>query len=73
MGCVDAVVIFDEDTPEQMLKRIRPDVLVKGGDYTLSKVAGREYAGEVRLVRYMEGYSTTALINKIITNEEAAT
>lgn len=58
---VDLVVIFEEDTPWELLRRLRPDFLVKGGDYRLSEVVGREFAGEVRLVPRLEGYSTSAL------------
>ncbi|MCD2435820.1 D-glycero-beta-D-manno-heptose-7-phosphate kinase [Acidaminococcus sp. NSJ-142] len=65
LACVDAVVFFSEDTPTNLIARIRPDILVKGGDYTPEQVAGREYAGQVRILPFKEGYSTTGVIAKI--------
>lgn len=65
LSCVDGVVIFSEDTPEKLLSRIRPDILVKGGDYKIEDVAGRQYAGEVKIIPFVKGYSTTSLIHKI--------
>lgn len=62
---VDAVVIFDEDTPLQLVAAIRPDILVKGGDYRVEQVVGREYAGRVEIVPFWEGYSTTGVIDRI--------
>ncbi len=65
LACVDAVVLFDEDTPTNLIEKIRPDILVKGGDYKPEEVAGREYAGEVRIIEFEEGYSTTGVVEKI--------
>ncbi|MFH1726692.1 MAG: adenylyltransferase/cytidyltransferase family protein [Elusimicrobiota bacterium] len=65
LACVDAVTSFGEDTPESLLEKLRPDVLVKGADYTVDQVAGRRYAGRVALVRLKKGYSTTSLIGRI--------
>ena len=65
LACVDAVVIFHEDTPARLIKLVRPDILVKGGDYRPDQVAGREYAGKVEIIELEEGYSTTGLINQI--------
>ena len=62
---VDEVVIFDEDTPEKLLSLIKPDILVKGGDYKAEEVAGRQYAGKVEILPFVAGYSTTRLIQKI--------
>lgn len=66
LECVDHVVVFDEDTPHELLRRLRPDVLVKGGTYTLEQVVGREiveaYGGIVRVVGAVPGVSTTELI-----------
>ena len=62
---VDYVVVFDEETPYELLQRIRPDVLTKGADYALDQVVGRELAGEVRLIRLLEGRSTTRTIRTI--------
>jgi D-beta-D-heptose 7-phosphate kinase/D-beta-D-heptose 1-phosphate adenosyltransferase len=58
---VDLVVIFTEPTPRELLKELRPDFLVKGDDYRLDQVEGREFAGEVRLIPRLEGYSTSSL------------
>jgi len=65
MSCVDYVVIFDEDTPQELLSQLRPDILVKGADYKLEEVVGREFVKKVVLIDYLKGYSTTNLINKI--------
>jgi rfaE bifunctional protein nucleotidyltransferase chain/domain len=66
---VEAVIIFDEETPEKLIEALRPDVLVKGGDYTEDQIAGasfvRSYGGEVVILPYIPGYSTTSLIQKI--------
>ncbi len=62
---VDGVVIFGEDTPEELLSHLKPDILVKGGDYKPEEVAGRQYAGRVEILSFVEGYSTTGLISKI--------
>ncbi|KJS32118.1 MAG: hypothetical protein VR64_08405 [Desulfatitalea sp. BRH_c12] len=70
LECVDLVVHFDEDTPIQLIKAIRPDILVKGSDYTPDKVVGKEvveaYGGCVKLVDLIQGYSTTQLTRKVI-------
>lgn len=59
LNCVDQVIIFDEDTPYDLIKRINPDIITKGGDYTFKhNVVGHDLA-EVVLIPYVEGYSTT--------------
>lgn len=65
LAAVDYVVIFAEDTPYELLAQLRPDVLVKGGDYQLEEVVGREFAQEVKLIDFVDGYSTTRLIQKM--------
>ena len=66
---VDYVVIFDEDTPYELIKKIQPDVLVKGGDYNPDNVVGKDIVeargGELKLLHFVEGKSTTNIINKI--------
>lgn len=62
---VDYVVKFSDDTPHELIKMLRPDVLVKGGDYAGKKVVGSEFAGELKLVDFVEGKSTTSTIEKI--------
>ena len=63
---VDAVALFGEDTPTELIKKIRPDILVKGGDYKKEEVAGREYARAVEILPFKEGYSTTGIVEKIV-------
>ncbi len=58
---VDEVRIFDEDTPERLLAELRPTILVKGGDYKPEQVLGREHAGEVVIIPFVEGNSTTSI------------
>ncbi|WP_456470182.1 D-glycero-beta-D-manno-heptose 1-phosphate adenylyltransferase, partial [Caminibacter sp.] len=62
---VDYVVIFEEDTPYELIKKIKPDVLVKGKDYEGKKVVGSDIAGEVKLIEFVEGRSTTSIIKKV--------
>ncbi|MGN6601014.1 MAG: D-glycero-beta-D-manno-heptose 1-phosphate adenylyltransferase [Ginsengibacter sp.] len=66
---VDAVVIFDEETPIELIKMIKPDVLVKGGDYTIETMVGAEEVladgGRVEFIPFREGFSTTNIIKKI--------
>jgi D-beta-D-heptose 7-phosphate kinase/D-beta-D-heptose 1-phosphate adenosyltransferase len=68
LEAVDLVVLFEEDTPIQLITQIRPDVLVKGADYTREQVVGHEiveaYGGEVRLVDILPGFSTTSLVDR---------
>jgi D-beta-D-heptose 7-phosphate kinase/D-beta-D-heptose 1-phosphate adenosyltransferase len=65
---VDGVCVFDEDTPEALIRAVQPDVLVKGAEYTLDQVAGRqvvqERGGRVELLPLLEGRSTTGLIQR---------
>ena len=65
LECVDFVVLFDDDTPLNLIKELQPDILVKGADYAGKSVVGAEFAGEVRLIEFIEGKSTTNLIKKI--------
>lgn len=66
---VDAVILFEEETPLQLIKQIMPDVLVKGGDYKIENIVGAkevsDNGGQVMIVDFLNGYSSTALINKI--------
>lgn len=66
---IDAVVLFDEDTPERLICRLMPDVLVKGGDYRPDDVAGgecvRAAGGVIQIIEFLEGRSTSNLIEKI--------
>ena len=62
MSCVDYIIVFDDDTPYNLIKAVRPDFLVKGGDYRVEDVVGREFAGEVKLLNFVEGYSSSKII-----------
>ena len=70
LACVDYVVLFGEATPLALIKSLKPDVLVKGGDYTLETVMGRKEVeasgGTVHLIPYVEGVSTTELVARIV-------
>lgn len=69
LEAVDWVVSFSEDTPERLLKQVQPDVLVKGGDYSIDQVVGADivkaYGGEVRVLGLVENSSTSAIVEKI--------
>lgn len=69
LRCVDWVVAFSELTPQRLITRILPDILVKGGDYQISEIAGSEQVlgngGVVKLLSFVEGYSTTSLIQRM--------
>jgi D-beta-D-heptose 7-phosphate kinase/D-beta-D-heptose 1-phosphate adenosyltransferase len=65
LACVDAVVIFHEDTPAKLIKTIRPDILVIGGNNRPEQVVGHNYAGKVERIDFEAGYSTTELIERI--------
>jgi len=65
LEAVDYVVKFSDDTPHELIKMIQPDVLVKGGDYEGKAVVGTEFAGELKLVTFVDGKSTTKTIEKI--------
>ncbi|MBA2249407.1 MAG: D-glycero-beta-D-manno-heptose 1-phosphate adenylyltransferase [Chitinophagaceae bacterium] len=66
---VDAVVIFEEDTPLELIKMIMPDVLVKGGDYTLETIVGSKEVmankGQVKMIPLLDGFSSTNIIDRI--------
>jgi D-beta-D-heptose 7-phosphate kinase/D-beta-D-heptose 1-phosphate adenosyltransferase len=62
---VDKVIVFDEDTPYNLIELINPDIIVKGGDYNPNEVVGSNLC-EVKIFSYVEGYSTTTKIQDII-------
>jgi D-beta-D-heptose 7-phosphate kinase/D-beta-D-heptose 1-phosphate adenosyltransferase len=64
LRAVSEVVIFDEDTPLELIKSLKPDVIVKGGDYEVSVVVGAEFA-EIKIFKFVEGYSSTSIVDKI--------
>jgi D-beta-D-heptose 7-phosphate kinase/D-beta-D-heptose 1-phosphate adenosyltransferase len=70
LAAVDAVVLFDEDTPLELICAVKPDVLVKGGDYSVETVVGHELVlsagGRVEIVPTVEGFSTTSIVKKLV-------
>jgi D-beta-D-heptose 7-phosphate kinase/D-beta-D-heptose 1-phosphate adenosyltransferase len=70
LSCVDYIVMFDEFTPEKLIQELSPDILVKGGDYELEDIKGKEhveaYGGKVITIPLVEGKSTSNLIKLII-------
>jgi len=66
---IDAIVLFSEDTPQKLIETIVPDILAKGGDYKVEEIAGHEVVlqngGEVILVPFIDGFSTTNIVDKI--------
>ncbi len=66
---IDAVCLFEEDTPEQLITDLHPNVLVKGGDYTIDTIVGANYVmsngGSVEIIPFVEGYSTSSLVDRI--------
>jgi D-beta-D-heptose 7-phosphate kinase/D-beta-D-heptose 1-phosphate adenosyltransferase len=65
LACVDAVVIFDEDTPEMLLSELRPHILAKGGDYRPEEVLGAEFVEGVVCLPFKEGHSTTEIVGRL--------
>lgn len=66
---IDAVVLFDEPTPKELIEKVKPDILVKGDDYTIETIVGADFVigkgGQVKTIPLVKGYSTTSLIEKI--------
>ena len=66
---VSVVIIFDEETPERLIKQLRPDIIIKGGDYSIQDIIGadfvRSYGGEVLTIPYLEGNSSSNIIDKV--------
>lgn len=61
---VDEVYVFNEDTPYNLIRQTKPDIIVKGGDYTISAVVGHDLC-EVKIFEYIDGYSTTKTLEKM--------
>jgi D-beta-D-heptose 7-phosphate kinase/D-beta-D-heptose 1-phosphate adenosyltransferase len=70
LAAVDAVVLFEEDTPLELIRALKPNVLVKGGDYVVETIVGHEdviaNGGRVEIVPTVEGFSTTNLMKKLV-------
>jgi D-beta-D-heptose 7-phosphate kinase/D-beta-D-heptose 1-phosphate adenosyltransferase len=75
LGSVDLVAPFDDDTPVRLIEAVRPDVLIKGADYTEDQVVGADlvkaWGGEVKLAPLVEGYSTTTAIARMAGDRKA--
>lgn len=71
LTCVDYVVVFEEDTPKELIETVRPDVLVKGGDYALDQIVGADFVtrngGSVTTLPFVEGFSSTRIIEQLKT------
>ncbi len=69
LECVDAIILFNEDTPLQLIEFILPNVLVKGSDYQIENIVGykvvTENGGEVKTIDFVEGFSTTSILKKL--------
>lgn len=69
LSCVDYVSLFEEDMPEELIKIVRPDVLVKGGDYTIDNIVGADFVqrngGVVTTIPFVEGFSSTRIIEQL--------
>jgi D-beta-D-heptose 7-phosphate kinase/D-beta-D-heptose 1-phosphate adenosyltransferase len=70
LACVDYIVVFDDDSVQPVIEQVRPDVLVKGSDYGVDGVVGREFVeshgGEVVLAPVIEGISTSAIVERVL-------
>ncbi len=75
LAAVDAVVVFDEPTPLELMTALRPDVIVKGGDYLGDEIVGapevRSWGGRVKIVPFVEGFSTSQLIARAALHEQS--
>ncbi|WP_456324459.1 D-glycero-beta-D-manno-heptose 1-phosphate adenylyltransferase [Desulfonauticus submarinus] len=75
LSCVDFIIIFQEDTPYKLISKIQPDILVKGGDWPVEKIVGRDVVlkkgGKVLNIKLLEGYSTTKIIENILSKYAA--
>jgi len=69
LSCVDAIVLFDEETPYNLINAVQPDILVKGSDYKPHEIVGAESVeksgGKIETIDFLEGYSTTSIIKKL--------
>jgi len=67
LACIDAIKLFEEDTPLKLIEKIEPKILVKGGDYKAQEIVGatflKSYGGEVKTIPFLKGFSTTSIVN----------
>ncbi|MFT5513405.1 MAG: rfaE bifunctional protein nucleotidyltransferase chain/domain [Bacteroidia bacterium] len=70
LACISAVTIFGEDTPMELIQLLKPDILVKGGDYTVNTIVGarevQQNCGKVEIIPFLDGYSTSRLEDKML-------
>lgn len=66
LKCVDAVIIFEEDTPYSIIQKIRPDILVKGGDYSIDDIVGKDLVSKVVTIEMLKGRSSSDILNRIL-------
>jgi len=69
LSMVDFVTLFDEETPYELIKAVRPDVLVKGGDWKPADIVGSDIVPDTRSLPFSEGYSTSGIISKILSTQ----
>ena len=67
LDIADEIIVFDEDTPETILRYIRPNIIVKGGDYKINEIIGSIYADSVVIIPFVKGFSTSNTIGDILT------
>ena len=65
LKCVDEVIIFDDDTPLNLIQSLKPDILTKGGDYIVSEVVGSDIVPQTVIIPLLPGYSTTNILKKM--------
>ena len=65
LRCVDEVIIFDDDTPLNLIQSLKPDILTKGGDYMVSEVVGSDIVPQTVIIPFLPGYSTTNILKKM--------
>ncbi|MCM2281817.1 MAG: D-glycero-beta-D-manno-heptose 1-phosphate adenylyltransferase [Bdellovibrionaceae bacterium] len=69
LGCVDAVTLFGEETPKELIEKVKPDILVKGGDYKISEIVGADfvqsYGGQVKALQFVPGFSTSSILKRV--------
>ena len=65
LKCVDEVIIFDDDTPLNLIQSLKPNIITKGGDYKVSEVVGSDIVPQTVIIPFLPGYSTTNILNKM--------
>lgn len=65
LQCVDYVVMFDELTPYNIISKLKPDILVKGGDYNITDIVGYDLVSKTIIINFEDGFSTTSILNKL--------